>query len=441
MLTEMMRLLAEHPDAVGAAARTTRPVSTRSSRRPCACRRRRRGCSASPPRTRARRCRHPGGRTTGDRVLVGQPGRGAVRPTRTSSTRTGPTSRTTWRSARASTSASAPRCPGWRAGWPCRSCLDGSTRFSLADTNEYRYFPSFMLRGLTRLDVDFTRRRPMTEHITGTTSRQPLAGKVAVVTGSQPGHRPRHRHRARRARGHGLRHRPHDGRRRADDRRAPPRSSTRPAARASPCRPTTASMPRSPPCSSGSPPSRATSTCWSTTSTRSPTRRRGAGASGTTRCRSGTTRWASACGRTTWRRGTPRRCCSRPGPAGPSATCRRRAGRATTSARATERARRASTGSVPTWRSSWSRRASPAAVVPGHRGDRVHQGVGRQARHRLEGSQTPLGVGRAIAALVTAPDLMERTGSIQWIEDLGAEFGVVDEHGRPRQVRTPPLTQ
>lgn len=48
----------------------------------------------------------------------------------------------------------------------------------------------------------------------------------------------------------------------------------------------------------------------------------------------------------------------------------------------------------------------------------------------IEGSQTPLVVGRAIAALAGAPDLMERSGSIQWVEDLGAEFDLVDEHGR-----------
>ena len=36
----------------------------------------------------------------------------------------------------------------------------------------------------------------------------------------------------------------------------------------------------------------------------------------------------------------------------------------------------------------------------------------------------------AVAALATAPDLMERSGSIQWVEDLGEEFGLVDEHGR-----------
>jgi len=48
----------------------------------------------------------------------------------------------------------------------------------------------------------------------------------------------------------------------------------------------------------------------------------------------------------------------------------------------------------------------------------------------MDGAQTPLVVGRSVAALATAPDLMERSGSIQWVEDLGEEFGFVDEHGR-----------
>jgi len=47
----------------------------------------------------------------------------------------------------------------------------------------------------------------------------------------------------------------------------------------------------------------------------------------------------------------------------------------------------------------------------------------------LSKSQTPLGVGRAMAALATAPDLMDRSGSIQWIEDLSREFDVRDENG------------
>ena len=57
----------------------------------------------------------------------------------------------------------------------------------------------------------------------------------------------------------------------------------------------------------------------------------------------------------------------------------------------------------------------------------------------LSQSQTTLGVGRAIAALVTAPDLMERSGTIQWIEDLAEDFDVVDENG-DRPARWPRRT-
>jgi NAD(P)-dependent dehydrogenase (short-subunit alcohol dehydrogenase family) len=45
-------------------------------------------------------------------------------------------------------------------------------------------------------------------------------------------------------------------------------------------------------------------------------------------------------------------------------------------------------------------------------------------------SQTPLFVGRAAAAMLCAPDLMQRSGSIQWVEDLAEEFDVTDEAGR-----------
>ena len=45
--------------------------------------------------------------------------------------------------------------------------------------------------------------------------------------------------------------------------------------------------------------------------------------------------------------------------------------------------------------------------------------------------QTPLVVGRAAVAGAIAPDLMARSGSIQWVEDLGREFGLVDEAGNP----------
>lgn len=47
----------------------------------------------------------------------------------------------------------------------------------------------------------------------------------------------------------------------------------------------------------------------------------------------------------------------------------------------------------------------------------------------LSQAQTPLFVGRAAAALLAADDLMDRSGTIQWVEDLGEEFDLHDEHG------------
>jgi len=48
----------------------------------------------------------------------------------------------------------------------------------------------------------------------------------------------------------------------------------------------------------------------------------------------------------------------------------------------------------------------------------------------LSQSQTPLLVGRAAAALLASDDLMKRTGTIQWVEDLAEEFDVLDESGK-----------
>jgi dehydrogenase/reductase SDR family protein 1 len=45
------------------------------------------------------------------------------------------------------------------------------------------------------------------------------------------------------------------------------------------------------------------------------------------------------------------------------------------------------------------------------------------------GLQTPLFVGRSIAALATCGKLMDRTGTVQWVEDLADEFDFLDEHG------------
>lgn len=45
-------------------------------------------------------------------------------------------------------------------------------------------------------------------------------------------------------------------------------------------------------------------------------------------------------------------------------------------------------------------------------------------------AQSTLFVGRSVAALATAPDLMERSGTIQWVEDLAEEFDLLDENGK-----------
>lgn len=52
-----------------------------------------------------------------------------------------------------------------------------------------------------------------------------------------------------------------------------------------------------------------------------------------------------------------------------------------------------------------------------------------EARGEAPDAQTPLLVGRSVAAVVQADDLMSRSGSIQWVEDLVDEFGLVDENG------------
>jgi dehydrogenase/reductase SDR family protein 1 len=45
------------------------------------------------------------------------------------------------------------------------------------------------------------------------------------------------------------------------------------------------------------------------------------------------------------------------------------------------------------------------------------------------GLQSPLFVGRSIAALAASGKAMDRTGTVQWVEDLAKEFGFVDEQG------------
>ncbi len=55
----------------------------------------------------------------------------------------------------------------------------------------------------------------------------------------------------------------------------------------------------------------------------------------------------------------------------------------------------------------------------------------------LSEAQTPLFVGRSLTALLDSGKIMERTGTIQWVENLGKEFDVLDEHGKRPSQGTP----
>lgn len=77
----------------------------------------------------------------------------------------------------------------------------------------------------------------------------------------------------------------------------------------------------------------------------------------------------------------------------------------------------------------------PACVLyPGSVATEFIQDAAEEREMDLSQSQTPLLVGRAAAALLMLDDLMSRTGTIQWVEDLIEEFDLYDENGsRPTQ--------
>ena len=56
----------------------------------------------------------------------------------------------------------------------------------------------------------------------------------------------------------------------------------------------------------------------------------------------------------------------------------------------------------------------------------------------LSEAQSPLFVGRCVAALIQSDDLMQRTGTIQWVQNLGEEFEILDEQGKRPVQDTPP---
>ncbi len=70
------------------------------------------------------------------------------------------------------------------------------------------------------------------------------------------------------------------------------------------------------------------------------------------------------------------------------------------------------------------------ALYPGSVSTEFIKDAAKQQGMDLTDSQTPLFVGRCATALLQSDQLMERTGTIQWVEDLGEEFDIVDEHGR-----------
>ena len=80
-------------------------------------------------------------------------------------------------------------------------------------------------------------------------------------------------------------------------------------------------------------------------------------------------------------------------------------------------------------------KAIPAVVLyPGSVATEFILDVAAQQEMDLSQSQTPLLVGRSVAALLTSDNLMARSGSIQWVEDLVEEFDLFDENGkRPSQ--------
>ncbi|MCY4564956.1 MAG: SDR family NAD(P)-dependent oxidoreductase [Gammaproteobacteria bacterium] len=70
------------------------------------------------------------------------------------------------------------------------------------------------------------------------------------------------------------------------------------------------------------------------------------------------------------------------------------------------------------------------ALYPGSVSTEFIVDVAKDQGMDLTNAQTPLFVGRSAVALLTSDGLMERSGTIQWVDDLGEEFDILDENGR-----------
>ena len=75
-------------------------------------------------------------------------------------------------------------------------------------------------------------------------------------------------------------------------------------------------------------------------------------------------------------------------------------------------------------------RVAAVSLYPGSvKTEFIVQAAEKGVPMNLDEAQSPLFVGRTVAALATADDLLARTGSIQWVEDIASEFELVDEDG------------
>ncbi|MCP5181087.1 MAG: SDR family NAD(P)-dependent oxidoreductase [Pseudomonadales bacterium] len=71
------------------------------------------------------------------------------------------------------------------------------------------------------------------------------------------------------------------------------------------------------------------------------------------------------------------------------------------------------------------------SLYPGSVSTEFIQDAAKVREMDLSKSQTPLFVGRTVAAMLAhSQGLMARSGSIQWVEDLAEEFDIYDENGQ-----------
>jgi NAD(P)-dependent dehydrogenase (short-subunit alcohol dehydrogenase family) len=71
------------------------------------------------------------------------------------------------------------------------------------------------------------------------------------------------------------------------------------------------------------------------------------------------------------------------------------------------------------------------SIYPGSVSTEFIQDAAVERGMDLSKSQTPLFVGRCVVQMLLHPgEMMDRTGQIVWIEDLGEEYNVLDENGK-----------